>query len=111
MKTLLLLAALAAALVAQSVPWEKNRRRIGQALYRENCVVCHDVDQATSKKLGPSFYRLFQREKMPIASVKPNRDYIKVRVKFGGPLMPAFAKRLTDRDIDLIVDYLGASSP
>ena len=68
---------------------------MGQALYRENCAVCHDIEQAQSKKLGPSFYQLFRREKMPIASMKPNRDYIKVRVKFGGQLMPAFRQRLS----------------
>ena len=90
----------------RAIPWEKNRLRIAQALYRDNCVVCHDVDQAASKKLGPSFYHLFQRDQMPIAKMKPSRDYIKVRVKFGGPLMPAFGKTLTDSDIDLIVDYL-----
>ena len=45
--------ALAAALAADGrrpVPWEKNHLRIGQALYRENCVVCHDIDQPQSKK-------------------------------------------------------------
>jgi hypothetical protein len=43
---------------------------------------------------------------MPIASMKPNRGYIKVRVKFGGPLMPAFAKTLSDAEIDTLIDYL-----
>src|SRR6185312_10815220 len=82
-------------------PWEKNHLQIGQTLYRDNCVVCHDIDrpQAQSKKFGPSFYQLFRREKMPLASMKPNRDYIKLRVKFGGSIMPAFAKRLNDKEI------------
>ena len=31
------------------VPWEKNQLQAGQALYRENCVVCHDIDQQQSK--------------------------------------------------------------
>jgi mono/diheme cytochrome c family protein len=109
-KTVLLLATAIGTCVAQAprpAPWEKNRLRIAQALYRENCVVCHDVDQAASKKPGPSFYHLFQRDKMPMANMKPSREYIKVRVKFGGPLMPAFAKTLSDSEIDLIVDYLG----
>ena len=44
-----------------AVPWEKNHLRVGQALYRENCVVCHDIDRPQSKKFGPSFYQLFQR--------------------------------------------------
>ena len=38
--------------------------------------------------------------------MKPNRDYIKVRVKFGGALMPAFRQWLTDPDIDTLIDYI-----
>ena len=87
-------------------PWEKNHLQIGQALYRENCVVCHDVDRAQSKKYGPSFYHLFQREKMPMANVKPSREYVKVRVKFGGALMPAFRQKLTEAEIDTLIDYM-----
>jgi mono/diheme cytochrome c family protein len=90
------------------LPWEKNHLQIGQALYRANCVVCHDIDrpQAESKKFGPSFYQLFKRDKMPIAAMKPSRDYIKIRIKFGGAIMPAFAKTLNDGEIDTLLDYL-----
>ncbi len=103
--------AAAAALAADGrkpVPWEKNHLRIGQALYRENCAVCHDIDRAQSKKLGPSFYQLFQREQMPIAKMKPSREYIKVRVKFGGAVMPAFRGWLTEREMDNLIDYIAS---
>ena len=107
--------ALAAALVLAApaadnkpLPWEKNRLRIGQALYRENCVVCHDIDKTQSKKFGPSFYQLFKRDKMPIASMKPSREYIKVRVKFGGPIMPGFRQWLTESEIDTLIDYIAS---
>lgn len=88
--------------------WEKGRIQAGQALYRSNCVVCHDVDEAKSKKLGPSFHQLFRREKMPMASMKPSREYVKMRTRFGGALMPAFQKTLSATQIELIVDYLQA---
>ena len=104
----LLLAAVLGAADRRPVPWEKNHLLVGQALYRENCVVCHDIDRPESKKLGPSFYQLFQRPQMPIARMKPNRDYIKVRAKFGGTLMPAFRTRLTDRDLDTLIDYIAS---
>jgi mono/diheme cytochrome c family protein len=107
----MLVVGLAAVLLAAGQPrppWEKNRLRIGQALYRENCVVCHDIDKPQSKKPGPSFYQLFKREKMPISSAKPNREYIKVRVKFGGPLMPAFRQTLSDSDINTLMDYMAS---
>ncbi len=86
--------------------WEKGRIQAGQALYRSNCVVCHDVDQPKSQKFGPSFHQLFRKEKMPMSAMKPNRDYIKLRTRFGGSFMPAFQKTLTPAQIDLIVDYL-----
>lgn len=89
-------------------PWEKNRLRAGQALYRENCVVCHDIDRPASKKLGPDFYQLFKREKMPISKAKPSRAYMKVRVKFGGALMPAFRQWLSDSQIDTLIDYIAS---
>jgi mono/diheme cytochrome c family protein len=89
-------------------PWEKNRSQIGQALFRENCVVCHDIDGPQSKKLGPSFYQLFKRDRMPLSNMKPNREYIKVRVRFGGPIMPAFRQWLSDREIDTLIDYMAS---
>jgi mono/diheme cytochrome c family protein len=89
-------------------PWEKNRLREGQALYRENCIVCHDIEKEQSKKLGPSFYRLFRREQMPIAKMKPSRGYIKVRVQFGGTLMPAFRQRLNAGQIETLIDYIAS---
>ena len=110
-RNLALALACAAVLAAdgrRSPPWEKNHLQIGKALYRENCAVCHDIDRAQSKKFGPSFYQLFERAQMPIAKVKPNREYIKLRVKFGGALMPPFRGWLTDRDIDCVIDYIAS---
>jgi mono/diheme cytochrome c family protein len=92
--------------VLRPVPWEKNRLKIGQAIYRENCVVCHDVEADSSKKLGPSFYHLFQRDKMPQSNAKPQRLLIAGKIRVGGKLMPAFAQKLSSTDIDAILDYL-----
>lgn len=95
-----------AAAERRPLPWAQNKMRAGQALYRENCAVCHDIDKAQSKKFGPSFYKLFKRDSMPIAKMKPSREYIKLRVKFGGALMPAFGKRLSEVEIDTLIDYI-----
>ena len=82
--------------ISRMLPWEKNHLKIGQYLFRENCVVCHDVDQSESKKFGPSFYHLFQRDKMPKSSQKPNRPYIAARIKSGGQLI-ALIRQETQR--------------
>jgi mono/diheme cytochrome c family protein len=88
------------------LPWNKNPLRIGQMLYRENCVVCHDVDAENSKKLGPSFYHLFQREQMPRTKMKPSRSYVAAKIRAGGNVMPAFSRKLTASEINALIDYL-----
>ena len=96
----------AAAVVLRPVPWQKNRLKIGQAMYRENCVVCHAVESGGPNKLGPNFYHLFQRDKMPQSNAKPERTLIAGKIRVGGKLMPSFAKKLTSSDIDALLDYL-----
>lgn len=80
---------------------DKAQLNIGRDLFRENCAVCHDVDktQKETHKLGPSLNHV-------LSSGRRNRPYIAGRVKFGGPLMPAFRSRLSANDIDTLLDYL-----
>lgn len=88
-------------------PWEKRSALSqGEDLYRENCAVCHDVDQPKSKKPGPSLHHLFKNEKLPLSGGKPSREYVVVKIKFGGQLMPPFLKRMNDAEIGALVDYL-----
>ncbi len=98
--------AMAGIAIAAAPPWEKKKSHAGEALYRENCAVCHDIDKPESKKLGPDFYQLFKREKMPLSNGKPSRAYIAVRIQFGGQLMPAFRTVLTKQQIDTLIDYI-----
>jgi mono/diheme cytochrome c family protein len=81
---------------------------IGRDLYRENCAVCHDIerDKAHSRKLGPSLNHLFKNETLPMSHAKPSRQYVEVRIKFGGALMPAFGKRLSPDEINALIDYI-----
>ncbi len=106
-------AMLAAALSAADIktpPWETSRLVIGRDLFRENCAVCHDIDKDRmhTRKLGPSLNHLFKNEKLPLSHGKPNRPYVAVRIKFGGALMPAFRQKLSDSDIDTLMDYLAS---
>jgi mono/diheme cytochrome c family protein len=105
----LLLLALAS-LASAAAPWDQSRLAIGRDLYRENCAVCHDIDKDKfhSRKLGPSLNHLFKNEKLPLSHGKPSRQYVTIRIKFGGTLMPAFGKRLNDSDINILIDYIAS---
>jgi mono/diheme cytochrome c family protein len=89
---------------------DSQHLRIGRDLYRENCSVCHDIDKDKlhSRKLGPSLNHLFKNEKLPLSHGKPNRPYVTLRIKFGGALMPAFGKRLSEEEIVTLVDYIAS---
>ena len=91
-------------------PWDKSHLSIGRDLFRENCAVCHDIDkdQKHTKKFGPSLNHLFKNERLPLSHGKPNRPYVVVRIKFGGAFMPAFDKRLSQSEIDTVVDYVAS---
>ncbi len=109
MKRLAALAVFTAAVVIpadrKAPPWERSRH-LGQDLYREHCVVCHDIDGKKTSKPGPSLHRLFQNEKLPLTGAKPSKDYVVVKIKFGGQLMPPFIKRMTDPEVNAVVAYI-----
>lgn len=86
-------------------PWEKPLPA-GRALYLENCSVCHDADQPKSKKIGPSLFRLWQNERLPYSKLKPEKEIVVSKIKDGSFLMPAFKDLLTDREIELILEYI-----
>jgi mono/diheme cytochrome c family protein len=104
MKTLLLLLAAILPLAAS----DAAQLAIGRDLYRENCSVCHDIerDKAHSRKFGPSLNHLFKNETLPMSHGKPSRPYVEVRIKFGGAFMPAFGKRLTQDEINTLINYI-----
>ena len=107
MKLAILFWLIVGVLSAQTPPWEKPATA-GRDLYRENCAVCHDIDkdQKHTRKLGPSLNHLFKNERLPMSHGKPSRQYVDVRIKFGGALMPAFRQQLTQAQIDTLIDYI-----
>lgn len=106
----LVLAASLSAADVKAPPWETSQLVIGRDLFRENCAVCHDIDKDKmhSRKLGPSLNHLFKNAQMPLSHAKPNRQYVVIRIKFGGALMPAFGKRLNDSEINTLIDYIAS---
>ena len=86
-------------------PWEKPLR-MGRYLYLENCSVCHEINKPETNKLGPSLFRLFQNEKLPFSGGKPSERYVRIKIQFGGDVMPAFVNKLTDEQIDRLIAFI-----
>lgn len=94
---------------AGELPWERSPHAPpGQILFREYCTVCHDIDkdQKATRKLGPSLHHLFKNPRLPLSKSKPTRAYVTVRIQYGGPIMPAFQKKMTAAQINNLLDYL-----
>jgi mono/diheme cytochrome c family protein len=106
----LALAGIAWAAAIKAPPWETPHLVIGRDLFRENCAICHDIDkdQRHTRKIGPSLNHLFKNAKLPLSHGKPNRQYVTVRIKFGGAIMPAFQKTLNDSEINTLIDYIAS---
>ncbi len=98
-------AAVAGAAEKKPPPWEKPLR-MGRYLYLENCSVCHEINKAETNKLGPSLFRLFQNEKLPFSGGKPNEPYVRIKIQFGGDVMPAFLNKLSDEQIDRLITFI-----
>ena len=86
-------------------PWEKPLL-VGRYLYRENCSACHEINKPKKYKFGPSLFRLFQNEKLPLTGGKPTEEYVVAKVKNGGVIMPPFRRYLTDEQIGNLIAYI-----
>jgi mono/diheme cytochrome c family protein len=89
-------------------PWENPAAVSGRRIFRENCAVCHDIDrdQKSTRKFGPSLQHLFRNPRMPLSKARTSRDYVKVRIQYGGQLMPAFGKRMNAAQLAALLAYL-----
>jgi mono/diheme cytochrome c family protein len=86
-------------------PWEKPLQK-GRYLYLGNCSVCHEINKADTNKLGPSLFRMYQNEKLPQSGGTPSEEYFRVKVMFGGDVMPPFVNRLSEEEIQLLSDFV-----
>ena len=90
----------------QAGPPLSERAQKGKALFNDRCFVCHDVDSARVKPLGPTLNGLFKRDKLVVG--KPvTEENVKEVIKTGPtPGMPAFQYTLSDQEIADVVEYL-----
>jgi mono/diheme cytochrome c family protein len=82
----------------------------GEALFKENCAMCHNTD-STEAKIGPGLKGLFKNKELP-ASHKPATEAdVRQQILKGNPNgkpmpMPAFEGNLKPEEIDSLIEYL-----
>jgi mono/diheme cytochrome c family protein len=86
-------------------PWEKPIQA-GRFLFLQNCAVCHEINKPQSKKLGPVLHKVFEMEKMPFSGLPVSEQFIGIKMKVGGGIMPAFVGVLSDDEIDKIIQFM-----
>lgn len=88
-----------------------------QLLEQYGCLACHSLDG--SPRVGPSFARLAEGEKVQLAgetekSATVNREYLKrsildpqsEMVQGYPPVMPSFRDKISEQDLQLLIDFL-----
>lgn len=101
----LMLAGVALAADKKAPPWEKPLQK-GRYLYLQNCSVCHEINKPETGKLGPSLFRMYQNEKLPLSGGTPSEEYFRIKVMFGGDVMPPYVNRLSEEEIRLLSDFV-----
>jgi cytochrome c6 len=70
----------------------------GKALFQANCAGCHTLkDAGTHGTVGPN-----------LDSLKPSASRVALQVKNGGAIMPSFANKLTQAQIQAIAQYVSS---
>ncbi|MGM0453444.1 MAG: c-type cytochrome [Thermodesulfobacteriota bacterium] len=78
----------------------------GMALFKETgCGNCHYTDSRETK-IGPGLAGLFGRNALPESGEPVSEASVRVQIKTPYDRMPAFGDRLSDAQIDLIIQYL-----
>lgn len=77
----------------------------GKQLYQGRCAHCHEDNDLALKKVPPDLHHVFASGKLP--SGTPTSDAAVERVVLGGKgMMPGFAGRFTEDQMDALLAYL-----
>jgi mono/diheme cytochrome c family protein len=78
----------------------------GRALFEsKGCVRCHFTN-STATKIGPGLQGLFDRQRLPASERPVNEANLRRQLTDPYRSMPSFADRLSQLEMDRIIDYL-----
>lgn len=83
------------------------QQQVGKHLYDVRCAHCHEDNDLALKKVPPNIHHVFASASLP--SGAPATDADVERVVLGGKgMMPSFAGRFTQDQMDALLAYLHA---
>ncbi|HEX5411246.1 MAG TPA: cytochrome c [Terriglobia bacterium] len=112
----LYVAALALVLPSSTLCWAQGKpdmstaARAGQKVFEQQCALCHYADQAKNK-IGPGLKGILKNKQLPFSHKPATVANVRQQIEKGNPQgkpmpMPAFAGKLSAKDINNIIDYL-----
>jgi mono/diheme cytochrome c family protein len=82
-----------------------DQQLAGKQLYESRCAHCHEFNDLQLKKVPPDLHHIFQIGKLP--SGAPATDLqIERTILSGKGMMPSFAGRFTQEQMDALLAYL-----
>ena len=108
---LILVAALTLA-AADKKPAEKRKgakasdTKAGEAIFSKNCALCHNADSTEEKMGSPGLKGLFKSDKLPHSGEPTTEANVTERIKKGSDKMPAFEKKLSNKELADLLAYL-----
>lgn len=82
----------------------------GKTLFDRNCRTCHHAEKADTK-VGPGLKDLFKNQELPATHRPATEANVRKQIEEGNrhakPMgMPGFAKKLSDQEMQALLDYL-----
>ncbi len=100
------LAAIFALLRSQTAPQAESETVTGSELFEnKGCSQCHYTDSEQSL-VGPGLKGILEQDELPVSGWKATEKNIAEQLKNPYKNMPSYADRLTENQIDKLIDYL-----
>ncbi len=84
---------------------DQHASQRGHELFQQNCAMCHEASNLDLKKQPPKLEGLFQRKALPSGAPATDAQVRKTIIN-GIGTMPSFQGRLSDEDVNNLVEYL-----
>ena len=89
----------------KSVPQLTPQQAEGKHLYVVRCAHCHEDNDLNMKKIPPDLHGVFKQSTLPSGAPATDTEITRV-VNAGKGLMPGFAGRFTNEQMNSLIAYL-----